>query len=256
MNKIDIKFKELKGRSAHIGYITAGDPNLEKTEELVYSLEKNGCDIIELGIPYSDPVADGPVIQLASKRALDNGISIDRIFETVGKIRKKSQIPMVFLVYYNSIYVYGRKKFIEKCEEKGIDGLIIPDLPLEERGEINPYLYGKNLGLIPLVAPNSNTRIKDIVAGGKGFVYCISSFGVTGMRDNFEVNIKAYLDRIRKETNLPLALGFGIGSSEDVSRFSKVANGVIVGSAIVNKVHESRGCGVEVGKFVRELFTY
>ncbi len=256
MNKIDIKFRELEGRSAHIGYITAGDPSLEKTEELVYSLEKNGCDIIELGIPYSDPVADGPIIQLAAQRALDNGISIDKIFESVEKIRKNSQVPMAFLVYYNSIYAYGREKFVDRCEEAGIDGLIIPDLPLEEREELLPYLHGKNLGLIPLVAPNSNTRIKDIVANGKGFVYCISSFGVTGMRDNFEVNIKSYLDSVRKETNLPLAVGFGIGTSKDVEKFAKVADGIIVGSAIVDKVGKSGGCGVEVGKFVKDLFTY
>lgn len=253
MNRIEKKFKEIEGRSAFIGYITSGDPTLEKTEELVYAMEENGCDIIELGIPYSDPVADGPVIQLAAQRALDNGIKVKDIFETVAKIREKSQVPIAFLVYYNTVFAYGLKAFADKCDEVGIDGLIIPDLPLEERKELMPYLEGKNVGIIPLVAPNSNTRIKDIVTGGRGFVYCISSFGVTGMRDNFEINISKYLESVKAQTDLPLAVGFGISTNDDVKKFAEVADGVIVGSAIVKKVEETNGSAKEVGAFIKEL---
>lgn len=255
MNRIEEKFIKLKeeNKTAFIAYVTAGDPNLEQTEKMTYEMEKAGADIIEIGIPFSDPAADGPVIQKAAQRALDNGVKIKAIFETIEKIRKNSNVPLVFLVYYNSIYRYGAKEFIEKCEEVGIDGLIIPDLPSEERDEISPYLEGKKLSIIPLVAPNSFNRMEKALKNGSGFVYCISSFGVTGMRSEFSVDIKGFMEKVRTYTNLPLALGFGISTKEDVKKMSEFADGVIVGSAIVKVVEETNGNERKIYDKVKEL---
>lgn len=253
MNKIENKFKELNGKSAFIAYITSGHPTLAKTEELIYTLESNGADIIELGIPYSDPIADGPIIQAAGQKALDNGVKIKDIFATIKKVREKSQVPLALLVYYNSVYAFGHEKFVANCEEAGVDGLIIPDLPLEEQDELKTYLKGKNVGLIPLVAPNSGDRIAKVVEEGKGFVYCVSSLGVTGMRDSFETDLKEYLSSIRKHTDLPLAIGFGVSTNEDVKGFAKFADGIIVGSAIVQKVEETDGNIEKVASYIKEL---
>lgn len=253
MSRIEKKFQELKGKSAFIGYITAGDPTIEKTKELVIAMEKGGCDIVELGIPYSDPVADGPVIQAAAQRALDNGTTVDKIFEEVEKIREDSQIPLVFLVYYNTIYSIGVENFVKECSKNGVDGLIVPDLPVEEREEILPYIKKYNVDLIPLVAPNSEERIPKIIENGGGFVYCISSFGVTGTREEFDSSIGNYLEKVRKSSHLPLAVGFGISTREDVETFEKLADGVIVGSALVKVVEKNNGDSVELEKKVKEL---
>lgn len=252
MSRIGKKFEELGGKSAFIGYITAGDPSIEKTKDLVLALEKGGCDIIELGVPYSDPVADGPVIQLAAQRALDNGATVEKIFSVVRDIRKVSQIPLVFLVYYNTIYATGIEKFMKECIETGIDGLIIPDLPLEEREEVLPYL-SKDIDLIPLVAPNSGDRVEKILENGGGFVYCISSFGVTGTREEFDSSITDYLNEVKKVSEIPLAIGFGISTRKDVETFEKLANGVIVGSALVKVVAETNGDAKALEEKVREL---
>lgn len=254
MSRIKNKFEELNGKSAFIGYITAGDPSIEKTKELVIAMEKGGCDIVELGIPYSDPVADGPVIQAAAQRALDNGATVDKIFEEVKKIRKDSQVPLVFLVYYNTIYSKGVENFVRECSEKGVDGLIIPDLPVEEREEILPFIQKYNVDLIPLVAPNSEERIPKIIENGGGFVYCISSFGVTGTREEFDSSIGNYLEKVRKNSHLPLAVGFGISTREDVETFEKLADGVIVGSALVKVVEKTNGDSGELEKKVKELW--
>ena len=252
MSRIGKKFEELAGKTAFIGYITAGDPSIEKTKDLVLALEKGGCDIVELGIPYSDPVADGPVIQLAAQRALDNGTTIEKIFDVVKDIRKVSQIPLVFLVYYNSIYASGIEKFVRSCVEIGVDGLIIPDLPLEERDEILPFL-NKDIDLIPLVAPNSGDRVEKILENGGGFVYCISSFGVTGTREEFDSSISEYLNEVKKVSELPLAIGFGISTRKDVEIFETLANGVIVGSALVKVVAETDGDAKALEDKVKEL---
>ena len=252
MSRIGKKFEELAGKTAFIGYITAGDPSIEKTKDLVLALEKGGCDIVELGIPYSDPVADGPVIQAAAQRALDNGTTIEKIFDVVKDIRKSSQIPLVFLVYYNSIYASGIEKFIKKCVEIGVDGLIIPDLPLEERDEILPFM-NKEIDLIPLVAPNSGDRVEKILENGGGFVYCISSFGVTGTREEFDSSISEYLNEVKKVSELPLAIGFGISTRKDVEIFETLANGVIVGSALVKVVAETDGDAKVLEDKVKEL---
>lgn len=239
MSRIERKFKELNGKTAFISYITAGDPSLDKTKELVLALEKGGSDIVELGIPYSDPVADGPVIQAAAQRALDNGATVNKIFEVVKDIRKESSIPLVFLVYFNTIYAKGASNFVKQCLEAGVDGLIIPDLSVEERDEIVPYLKGTELDLIPLVAPNSNERIPKILENGGGFVYCISSYGVTGTREEFDKEIGTYLNTVKSQSSLPIAVGFGISKREDVALFENIADAVIVGSALVKTVESS-----------------
>jgi tryptophan synthase alpha chain len=254
MNRIEKKFKELGDKKALITYITAGDPGLKKTEELIYAMENGGADLIELGIPYSDPIADGPVIQEADQRALDNGTRLSEIFEVVKNARKKTEIPLVFLVYFNTILRQGIGNFIKKCEEAGLDGLIIPDLPLEEREEISEFIGGSSVDLIPLVAPNSKERLGDIInRGGGGFVYCISSFGVTGVRDNFDVDLKGFLEEVGAVTDLPLAVGFGISSREHVEKIHRIADGAIVGSAIVKLVHETGGDIKIIEMKVREL---
>ncbi len=254
MNRIEKKFKELGDKKALITYITAGDPSLDQTEQLIYAMERGGADIIEMGIPYSDPIADGPVIQEAGKRALDNGTKLFKVFEVVKKAREKTEIPLVFLIYFNTILSQGIENFIKKCQEAGVDGLIIPDLPLEEREEISKFTEGSGLDLIPLVAPNSKDRLGDIInQGGSGFVYCISSFGVTGVRNNFDVDLKSFLEEVRAETDLPLAVGFGISSREHVEKIHRIADGAIVGSAIVKLVHETNGDLKVIERKVKEL---
>lgn len=239
-SRITEKFEQLRAnkQKALIGYITSGDPDLETTVNLVTLLEKSGVDIIELGIPYSDPLADGPVIQRASIRALSNGININSIFNMVTKIREKTNIPIVFLVYFNSIFRYGINNFLSNCRNCGIDGLIIPDLPIEERRELNEQMKDYTIDLIPLVAPTSEDRIKEIVKEAKGFVYCISSMGVTGVRDSFEVDLGTFMKKVRKHTDIPLAIGFGISDEKMIKELKDMADGLIVGSAIIKRIEE------------------
>jgi len=257
-SKITKKFEELKrkGQKALITYITAGDPTIKDTEELVYSMEKAGADIIELGIPYSDPLADGPVIQRAAQRALENHINIDDIFEMVKRIRKNTDIPLAFLLYYNSILRYGIEKFIENCRESGMDGLIIADLPLEERIGFKSALKDTGVDLIPLVAPTSRERIKSIVEDSGGFIYCVSSLGVTGTRSSFSEDIEEFLGTVAKYTDVPRAIGFGISSPDAIRQLKGYCEGVIVGSAIIKKIEEGIKDGTHVSKveeFVSEL---
>lgn len=238
MNRINLKFKDLRenNEKALITFITAGDPDIETTIALVLEMEKAGADIIELGIPYSDPVADGEVIQASSQRALNNGIKIKDIMEAVKAIRTQSQVPLVYLVYYNCIFKYGIERFIKHCNEAGIDGLIIPDLPLEERGEIIEFADENNVYIIPMVAPTSEERIKGILNNGKGFVYCVSTNGVTGTRDKVSTDLNSYMNFIREYSKIPRAIGFGVSNAEMARDFSKFAEGVIVGSAIIKRI--------------------
>ncbi|WP_434644217.1 tryptophan synthase subunit alpha [Thermoanaerobacterium thermosaccharolyticum] len=242
MNRIDKKFYELKqkGLKAMIPFITAGDPSLDVTVELVFKMEEGGADIIEIGIPYSDPLADGPIIQVSSTRALKNGTKINNIMNAVKKIRQKSEIPLVYLVYYNSIFKYGIERFVNEAKESGIDGLIIPDLPLEERKDIKEISEKYGIYLIPLVAPTSKERIKSICESGKGFVYCVSTKGVTGIRNSIETDIKEYMRTVSEYTNMPKAIGFGISGPDMAKRFAPYCDGIIVGSAIVKMINDSR----------------
>ncbi|WP_461206442.1 tryptophan synthase subunit alpha [Clostridium sp. DL1XJH146] len=255
MNRIDEKFIKLKeeNKKALITFLTAGHPTIDKTERLIYALEKAGSDIIEVGIPFSDPLADGPVIQKASQHAIDNGITLRAIFDCIERVRENSDIPLLFLVYYNSIFSYGIEKFISKCTDIGIDGLIIPDLPLEEQDEIMPYIANSDIALIPFATPTSGERVKDTTKNMKGFVYCVSSLGVTGMKDSFYNNIQEYLEKVRKHTDMPLAIGFGIKSKEDIKRFEPLVDAVIVGTAIVKCIEESNGDTEKVIEFVKKL---
>jgi len=240
MNRIIEKFDYLimKNEKAFIPFVTAGDPDLATTLELVLVLEKAGADIIEIGIPYSDPMADGPVIQASSTRALTNGTKISSIMDKVKEIREKTLIPLVYLLYYNSIFKYGSNKFLKKCKEVGVDGLIIPDLPLEERAEVIQIADKYDICIIPMVAPTSNDRIKAITNLGKGFVYCVSVNGVTGTRQNLNTDIKEYMDLISSYTNMPKALGFGISNVEMAKAYAPYCQAIIVGSAIIKLVAE------------------
>lgn len=258
MNRIDLKFTELKGKreKALIPFITAGDPDLDTTLEIVLAMEKAGADVIELGIPYSDPLADGVTIQASSNRALKNGVKIFKIMDIVEKIRKKTQVPLVYLVYYSSIFRYGMEKFIKECSRCGIDGLIIPDLPIEERKDI--IIIGEKYGvyLIPLVAPTSKDRIEKIVRGGRGFVYCVSVNGVTGARNAINTDIKEYMKVVSSYTDVPKALGFGISSAAMVAKFKPYCEGIIIGSALIERI--ARGKNKEdiidsVERFIKEL---
>ena len=255
MNRINRKFNELKkeNKKALITYITAGFPSIDKTEELIYAQERGGASFIEIGIPYSDPVADGPIKQKAGEVALKGGTNLEKIFKVVERVRKNTHIPLIFLVYYNTVFAYGIEKFISSCESIGIDGLIIPDLPLEEQEEIQPYIEGKSVALIPLVAPTSKHRIKKVVENKSGFVYCVSSLGVTGRGGEFHREIEGFLNEVRACTDLPIAVGFGISKKEHIDKLKNYADGIIVGSAIVSKVEESNGCQEALENFVREL---
>ena len=258
MNRIEQKFNTLKetGSKALITFITAGDPDIDTTIELVLSMEGAGADIIELGIPYSDPLADGPVIQAASIRALRSGIKIKDIMEAVKTIRESSSVPLIYLVYYNSIFKYGVEEFIKDACSCGIDGLIVPDLPVEERLEMAAITDKYDICLIPLVAPTSKNRIGKITANGRGFVYCVSSIGVTGVRQDIDTNIAEYMDSVSQYTKMPKAIGFGISGPEMAQRFKPYCDGIIVGSAIVRKIAEAgtrEQAVLDVKKFVEEI---
>jgi len=246
MSKVSDAFK--KGK-AFITYITAGDPNLETTEKLVFEMEQAGADIIELGIPFSDPIAEGPVIQEASLRALASGTTVKKIFDMVKRIREKSQIPLVFLTYINPVFKYGYDAFFAKCKEVGVDGIIIPDLPFEEKEEVHIFSSKHGIDLIPLVAPTSEDRIRKIAASAKGYLYVVSSLGVTGMRSEIKTDLKSIIDVARETAKAPIAVGFGINTPEQAAKISQVADGIIVGSAIVKMIAENK----PVSEYVKKM---
>lgn len=243
MNRIEAKFQELKEKNekAMIPFVTAGDPDLKTTIDLVYAMEKAGADIIELGVPYSDPIADGPTIQASSQRSLKNGTTIDKIMDTVKTIRINTEVPLVYLVYYNSVFKYGIERFIKECSESGIDGVIIPDLPIEERKDILAVSDKYNVCLIPLIAPTSKERIKNIVKNASGFIYCVSTNGVTGARNEIKTNLDEYMGIVSQYAEIPKALGFGISSAKMAEELKNYCDGIIIGSAIVKKAADSKG---------------
>lgn len=232
MSKIREAFENKK---AFIGFLTAGDPTLEKTEEFIVEMERAGAALIEIGIPFSDPIAEGPVIQDANVRALSvpGGCTTDMIFEMVARVRKKVSVPLVFLTYLNPVFKYGYDAFCKKCSETGIDGLIIPDMPFEERPELTPIAQAHGVDLISLVAPTSDERIQMIAKEAKGYIYVVSSMGVTGMRSEITTDLAGIIQSIRSVTEVPVAIGFGINTPEQAREYSQIADGVIVGSAIV-----------------------
>ena len=235
MSKISEAFKDTK---AFIPFITGGDPSLEITEQLLYAMEEAGADIIEIGIPFSDPIAEGPVIQAANERALAAGCTTDRLFETVKKAREKVQVPMVFLTYLNPIFTYGKERFMERCRECGIQGVIVPDMPFEEKGERGAVRREYGAQIISLIAPTSHERITAIAKEAEGYIYCVSSLGVTGMRKEISTDIQGMVDKVRQATKVPCAVGFGISTPEQAQKMAAVSDGVIVGSRIVKIVEE------------------
>ncbi len=222
---------------AFIPFITCGDPSLQATAELIIAMEKAGADLIELGIPFSDPTAEGPVIQGANLRALSGGVTTDRIFKMVKEVRKTVKIPMVFMTYANVVYSYGIERFAKTASDIGMDGIILPDVPFEEKEEFAPICRQYGLDFISLIAPTSHDRIAMIAKEAQGFVYCVSSLGVTGVRSQITTDIGAMVALV-KEANpsIPCAIGFGISTPEQASKMSQVADGVIVGSAIIKLI--------------------
>ena len=218
---------------AFIPFLTCGDPSLEVTEQLIYAMEEAGADLIELGIPFSDPTAEGPVIQAANVRALSGGVTTDKIFDMVKRLRQNTKIPMVFMTYANVVFSYGTERFIQKAASLGMDGLILPDVPFEEKEEFDSVCKKYGLDLISLIAPTSHERITQIAKEAEGFVYCVSSLGVTGMRSAITTDIGAMVQLVKAAKDIPCAVGFGISTPEQAAAMAAKSDGAIVGSAIV-----------------------
>ncbi|WP_342756813.1 tryptophan synthase subunit alpha [Kineothrix sedimenti] len=253
MNNISIQDAFDHGK-AFIGFLTGGDPSIEKSEEFIMKMVEAGCDLIEIGIPFSDPIAEGPVIQEANIRALAAGTTTDKIFELAKNVRKKTNVPLVFLTYLNPVYKYGYEKFCAKCEEAGVNGLIIPDMPYEEKGELLKAAGEYGVDIISLIAPTSEERIKMIAGDAKGFIYIVSSMGVTGMRSEIKTDLSAILSAVREASNTPAAVGFGVSTPEQAGKIADIADGVIVGSAIVKIIAKYGGeAGQPVYDYVKSM---
>lgn len=243
-----------KNRKAFIPFITAGDPNLAITEELVITMAENGADLIELGIPFSDPIAEGPVIQEADIRALKSGTTTDKIFETVRRIRQKTSVPLAFMTYINPIFAYGADKFISSCAQAGIDALIVPDMPFEEKDELHPCCRRYGIDLISLIAPTSHERIRTIAKDAEGFIYCVSSMGVTGVRKEITTDVAEMVSLVKQTKDIPCAIGFGISTPEQAAGMADAADGVIIGSAIVKLIAQyGENCVEPVRDYVRAI---
>jgi tryptophan synthase alpha chain len=251
MSKIEAAFA---GKKAFIPFITGGDPDIATTERLIITLAENGADLIEIGIPFSDPIAEGPVIQAADERALRAGCTVDKLFEMVSRVNKKISVPLLFMTYYNPIYAYGAERFCENCKESGIAGLIVPDLPFEEANELKVYTKKAGLRLISLIAPTSNDRVKKIAKEAEGFLYCVSSLGVTGVRDNIGNAAEGMIKAAKEVSDIPCAVGFGVSTPQSAAAAAKYADGVIIGSAIVKIVSEyGENSPEKVGEFARGI---
>ena len=242
-----------KGK-AFIPFITCGDPDLETTAKVVKAAVANGADLIELGIPFSDPTAEGPVIQGANLRALTGGVTTDKVFDLVRELRKDVTVPMVFMTYANVVYSYDAEKFIRTCEEIGIDGLILPDLPFEEKDEFLPICKKYNVDLISLIAPTSENRISMIAKEAEGFIYVVSSLGVTGTRSEIKTDLKSIVDVIRANTDVPCAIGFGISTPEQAQKMAELSDGAIVGSAIIKYLEKyGKDAPKYIGEYVKSM---
>ena len=239
---------------AFIPFVTCGDPDLETTAAAVRAAAENGADLIELGIPFSDPTAEGPVIQGANLRALRGGVTTDRIFAFVRELRRDVRIPMVFMTYANVVFSYGAERFIAACRDIGIDGLILPDLPFEEKEEFQPLCRQYGVDLISLIAPTSENRIARIAGEAEGFLYIVSSLGVTGTRKEITTDLASIVRVVRENTSLPCAIGFGISTPEQAAKMAGIADGVIVGSAIVKLLEKyGKDAPPYVGAYVKSM---
>lgn len=251
MSKITQAFA---GKKALIGFVTGGDPSLEMTEQLVMAMEQAGADIVEIGIPFSDPTAEGPVIEVASMRALAAGCTVEKLFALVERLRRQVHIPLLFMTYANPVFAYGKEAFMQRCQQVGIDGVIIPDTPFEEKGEFLDACRAHGIDFISMVAPTSHERVSAIAKESEGFVYCVSSLGVTGMRSSFSDQLAQTVAAARAATDTPCAIGFGVSGPAQARAMAQIADGVIVGSAIVKIVEEYGEQSVpHVQTFVRSL---
>ena len=239
---------------AFIPFITCGDPNLDTTAAAIRAMVKNGADLIELGIPFSDPTAEGPVIQGANIRALSGGITTDKIFEFVKELRRDVTIPMVFMTYANVVFSYGAERFISTCKDIGIDGLILPDLPYEEKGEFLPLCHKYGVDLVSLIAPTSENRIAMIAKEAEGFLYIVSSLGVTGTRSEIKTDLASIVKVVRQNTSIPCAIGFGISTPEQAKKMADISDGTIVGSAIIKLIEKyDKDSPKYVGDYVKSM---
>lgn len=243
-----------ENKKAFIPFITCGDPDIETTKKIVQAAADNGADLIELGIPFSDPTAEGPVIQAANIRALSKGITTDDVFELVKDLRKTISIPMVFMTYANVVFSYGAEKFMKNCQGTGVDGIILPDLPFEEKGEFADVCKKYDVALISLIAPTSHQRIAMIAKEAEGFIYLVSSLGVTGTRSEITTDLASIVKIIRENTDIPCAIGFGISNPEQAAKMAAISDGAIVGSAII-KIMAEHGTDApsHVGEFVKSM---
>ena len=239
---------------AFIAFITCGDPDLETTAAAVRAAVANGADLIELGIPFSDPTAEGPVIQAANLRALRGGITTDKIFDFVKELRRDVKVPMVFMTYANVVFSYGAERFISACKEIEIDGLILPDLPFEEKEEFLPFCHKYGVDLVSLIAPTSENRIAMIAKEAEGFLNIVSSLGVTGMRSEIKTDLASIVKVVRENTDIPCAIGFGISTPEQAKKMANISDGAIVGSAII-KLLETHGKNAPkfIGEYVKSM---
>lgn len=242
------------GGKAFIPFITCGDPDLETTAAAVRAAVENGADLIELGIPFSDPTAEGPVIQGANLRALKGGVTTDRIFGLVRDLRRDVTVPLVFMTYANVVFSYGAERFLAACQEVGVDGLILPDVPFEEREEFLPFCKRYGVDLISLIAPTSAHRIAKIAREAEGFLYIVSSLGVTGTRSEITTDLAAMVEVVRQNTAIPCAVGFGISTPEQAKRMAEVSDGAIVGSAIVRLLEQyGKDAPQQIGAYVKQM---
>jgi tryptophan synthase alpha chain len=251
MSKIN---KAFLNKKAFIGFVTAGDPSIEKTEDYILSMVNAGADLIEIGIPFSDPIAEGDVIQKANIRALSSGATTDKVFDMVKSVRKKTDIPIVFLTYINPVFVYGYERFFKKCKICEIDGIIIPDLPFEEKDEILAIAKNAGVDIITLIAPTSENRIREIAKKSTGFIYVVSSMGVTGVRTEIKTDLNSIINTVKGVSDTPVAVGFGISTPEQAKQISKIADGVIVGSAIVKIIEKyGKNADEEISLYIRNI---
>ena len=246
--------KAFEHGKAFIAFITCGDPDLETTAAAVRAAVQNGADLIELGIPFSDPTAEGPVIQGANLRALNGGVTTDKIFAFVKELRRDVTVPMVFMTYANVVFSYGAEQFISTCKDIGIDGLILPDIPFEEKEEFLPFCRKYGVDLVSLVAPTSENRIAMIAKEAEGFLYVVSSLGVTGTRSEIKTDLASIVKVVRENTDVPCAIGFGISTPEQAKKMAEISDGAIVGSAII-KLLEKHGKDAPkyVGEYVKSM---
>lgn len=246
--------KDFENGKAFIAFVTGGDPDLETTERILYAMKEAGADLIEIGIPFSDPIAEGAVIQEANERSLKTGCTTDKLFDLVKKARKKVKVPIVYLTYANAVVKCGKEKFLKRCAECGIDGLIVPDIPFEEKGELAEVCQAHGVDLISMIAPTSHDRIKMIAKEAKGFVYCVSSMGVTGVRSEIKTDIGSMVRLVKEVKDIPCAIGFGIATPDQAERMAALSDGAIAGSTIVKLAAEYRKDAPRyVGEYVRSM---